>query len=73
MNPVDLKARISRLGALAKKLAKESELWTHEEALLHFGERRIYLNAVMDGLAGIEQARYVLVHAIQRLEAKRRA
>jgi hypothetical protein len=73
MNLADLKARVARLGALAKGLAKESGLWRHEEALLLFAERKLYLNAVMDALAGIEQAQTVLVQVIQRMEAKRRA
>jgi hypothetical protein len=33
----------------------------------------MYLNAVMDALAGFEQARVVLLQVIQRVQAKRRA
>ena len=73
MNLADLKARVARLGALAKGLAKESALWQHEEALLRFAERKLYLNAVMDALAGVEQARVVLLQVIQRAEARRPA
>jgi len=73
MNLVDLKARVARFGALAKGLAKESGLWQHEEALLLFAERKLYLNAVMDALAGVEQARVVLIQVIQRTEARRPA
>jgi hypothetical protein len=32
-------------------------------------ERRAYLNAIQDALAGIETARVVLAKAIQRIEA----
>jgi hypothetical protein len=71
MNLVDLKARVSRLGALARGLAKEAGLWEHEEDLLLFAEKRLYTNAVMDALAGIEQATVVLAGVIRRLEGRR--
>jgi hypothetical protein len=73
MNPVDLKARLTRLGALAKGLAKEAGLWPHEEALFLCTQQRLYGNAILDALAGIEQARVVLAEVIERGEARRPA
>jgi hypothetical protein len=56
----DLKARIVRLDRLAWGLAKEVGLQRGAEDVPLFRERRQYLRAVQDALAGAEAARVVL-------------
>jgi hypothetical protein len=69
MNLADLRGRVRRLDQLARGLAKEVTLWksSSDDPLLYV-ERRAYLNAIQDALAGIESARVVLARARQRLE-----
>jgi hypothetical protein len=57
----DLKARIERLDRLARGLAREVGLQKGAEDVLLFRERRQYLRAVQEALAGAEAARVVLV------------
>ena len=70
MQLTDLKARIHRLEALSRGLAKEVELWREVDLLL-YRERRAYLAGVQDALSGVELARVTLAAAIHRLEGER--
>jgi hypothetical protein len=64
----DLKARIERLDRLARGLAKKVGLEKGAEDVLLFRERRQYLRAIQDALAGAEAARVVLVGLVRRME-----
>jgi hypothetical protein len=64
----DIKARIARLDQLARGLAKEVGLQSGAEDVLLFRERRQYLHAIQDALAGTEQAGVVLVGVVKRME-----
>jgi hypothetical protein len=68
MNLADLRARIRRLDELARGLAKEVALWKAGNDPLLYLERRVYLGAIQDALAGVEAARVILAKARQRLE-----
>jgi hypothetical protein len=71
MEIADLTARIERLDRLMRGLAREVLRWKEgNDPLLHV-ERRSYLDAVQDALAGVERARVVLARARQRLEQRR--
>jgi hypothetical protein len=65
---MDLAARVRRLDQLARGLAKEVALWKSCNDPLLYLERKAYLNAIQDALAGTEAARVALVKARQRLE-----
>ena len=73
MNLADLKARVRRLDELARGLAKEVMLWKGGNELLLYLERKVYLGALQDALAGLEGARVVLARAHQRLQAEQAA
>jgi hypothetical protein len=64
----DLRARIRRLDELARGLAKEVTLWKAANDPLLYLERKAYLGAIQDALAGAEAARVVLARVQQRLE-----
>jgi hypothetical protein len=66
-----IQARIGRLESLARGLAQEGVLWQKDGDPLHDSERRLYLAGLMDALAGVEQARTVLVNVVNRLEHHR--
>ena len=68
MNLADLTARVHRLDVLMRGLAKEVALWKGGNDPLLYGERRAYLKAIQDALAGVEAARVVLARARQRLD-----
>jgi hypothetical protein len=68
MNLTDLAARVQRLDELARGLAKEVTLWKACNDPLLYLERKAYLNAIQDALAGVETARVVLAKSRQRLE-----
>jgi hypothetical protein len=68
MNLTDLSARVRRLDDLARGLAKEVALWKKGSDPLLYLERKAYLDAIQDALAGVEEARVVLARARQRLE-----
>jgi hypothetical protein len=68
MNLADLTARVQRLDQLMRGLAKEVALWKEGNDPLLYVERRAYLTAIQDALAGVESARVVLARAQQRLE-----
>ncbi len=65
----DVIARIQRLDELTRGLAKEVLLWRAADDPLLYLERRAYLKAVQDALAGVESARVVLARARQRIES----
>jgi hypothetical protein len=68
MNLTDMAARVRRLDELARGLAKEVTLWKACNDPLLYLERKGYLNAIQDALAGVESARVILAKARQRLE-----
>jgi hypothetical protein len=63
----DLRGRIARLDRLARGLAKEVTMWRGGHDPLLFAERRQYLKAIQDALAGAEEARVVLARVVKRL------
>jgi hypothetical protein len=65
-----LKARIERLDRLARGLAREVELQRGAEDALLFRERKQYLAAVQDALAGADAARVVLAGVVKRMEGR---
>jgi len=65
---VDLKARIVRLGRLERGFAREVALQRGAEDELLFRERKQYLTAIQEALAGAEEARVVLAGVVKRLE-----
>jgi hypothetical protein len=62
------KARIARLDGLARGLAKEVGLQRGAEDVLLFRERRQYLVAVQEALAGADAARVVLDGVVRRMQ-----
>jgi hypothetical protein len=42
--------------------------WKGDDGLLLFRERKAYLGAVQDALAGVEEARVVLARVVRRIE-----
>jgi hypothetical protein len=69
MTVAAVKARVRRLGALARGLAKEVGLWRGgADNLLLYRERKAYLAGVQDALAGVEAARVVLAGVVRRIE-----
>jgi hypothetical protein len=64
----DVIARIGRLDELTRGLAKEVLLWREASDPLLYLERKAYLKAIQDALAGIESARVTLARARQRIE-----
>jgi hypothetical protein len=66
----DLKKRITRLDGLARGLAEEVRLQRGAEDILLFRERRQYLRAVQEALAGAEAARVLLDGVVKRLEGR---
>lgn len=64
----DLESRIDRLQQLSRGLAKEVVMWKQGDDPLLYLERKAYLSAIMDALAGVESARVVLAKVLQRLQ-----
>jgi hypothetical protein len=64
----DLQARITRLDRLSRGHAKEIVLMKAANDPLLYLERKTYLHALHDALAGVEGARVALARARQRLE-----
>jgi hypothetical protein len=60
--------RIGRLDELSRGLAKEVVLMKTANDPLLYLERKAYLTAIQDALAGVETARVALARARQRLE-----
>lgn len=71
MNQTDIVARVQRLDELSRGLAKEVSLWKSCNDPLLYLERKAYLGAVQDALAGVEAARVVLAKVRQRLEKEK--
>lgn len=67
----DISVRVRRLDELSRGLAREVALWRKGDDPLLYLERKAYLNAVQDALAGVEGARVVLAQVRQRLESQR--
>jgi hypothetical protein len=63
----DVEARVRRLEELSRGLSKELTMWKGGDDPLLYLERRSYLNAMQDALAGVEEARVVLARAAQRV------
>jgi hypothetical protein len=70
MNLSDLRARVRRLDQLARGLALEVSLWKSCDDPLLYVERKSYLSAIQDALAGTEAARVALAKVVQRLEER---
>jgi hypothetical protein len=68
MDTDGIKRRIGRLGELSRGLAKGVVLIKAASDPLLYLERKAYLTAIQDALAGVEGARVVLARAGQRLE-----
>ena len=64
----DFKARMRRLDALSRGLAKELRQCAQGNDPLLYVERKADLKAVRDALAGVESARVVLAKVVQRIE-----
>lgn len=65
----DVRARHERLDVLARGLGKELVLVRQGNDPLLYLERKAYLGAVQDALAGVEAARVTLARALQRLDS----
>jgi hypothetical protein len=68
MDTGGIKRRIGRLDELSRGLAKEVVLMKTANDPLLYLERKAYLTAIQDALAGVEGARVALACARQRLE-----
>ncbi len=68
MNLEELQARVRRLDQLSRGLSKEVTLWRKGNDPLLYLERKAYLGAIQDALAGVESARVLLAKVCQRLE-----
>jgi hypothetical protein len=68
MGLADIKRRIERLDKLARGFAVEVGRWKGINDPLLFRERKAYLGAVQDALAGVEAVRVVLAGVVRRLE-----
>ena len=65
----DMRARVVRLEQVARENAEEANLIEDaERTLLLPGERKQYLNAIYDAIAGLEAARVVMQKAVKRVE-----
>jgi hypothetical protein len=56
---------------LARGLAKEVSLWKGGNDPLLYLERKAYLGAIQDALAGVESARVILARVRRRLGAEK--
>jgi hypothetical protein len=69
MTADDLAARVWRLDALARGLAKETaQVQADSLTVLLYRERRGYLEAIHQALGGVEDARVALARALRRME-----
>jgi hypothetical protein len=71
IHEADVERRSCRLEELTRGLSKEVSLWKAGNDPLLYLERKSYLNAIQDALAGVEEARVVLARALQRMQAER--
>ena len=70
MGLAELKARIERLDKLARGFAVEVGRWKVVTDPLLFRERKAYLGAVQNALAGADAARFVLAGVVRRNEGR---
>jgi hypothetical protein len=70
MNLEDFKARVRRLDKLARGLVKELTLWKACNDPLLYLERKAYLTAIRNALAGVDAARVVLAGVVRRIEGR---
>jgi hypothetical protein len=68
MGLAELKARIERLDKLARGFSAEVGQWKGANDPLLYRERKAYLRAVQNALAGVEEARVVLARVVRRIE-----
>jgi len=68
MNLSDMRGRVQRLRQLAHGMGQEAALWQAQEGPLLPRERKQYLEAVYDVIAGTDEAAVVLEAALVRLE-----
>jgi hypothetical protein len=68
----ELQARVDRLDQLGRGLSKEVTIWRKGDDPLLYLERKAYLGAIQDALAGVETARVLLAKVCQRLEISHR-
>jgi hypothetical protein len=66
----DLRSRARRLEELTRGLAREIAVVGDADDPLLYLERRAYLNAIADALAGVDAARVVLARAVQRIDRR---
>ena len=64
----DIKTHIARLHDLTRGLAKEAAVWKTGEAPLLYLERKAYLNAMLNALAGLKEASVTPASAAGRIE-----
>jgi hypothetical protein len=67
MSAADVAARVQRLNQLSRGIAREIQLVEKTDILL-YRERRDYFDALRRVWVGLENARFVLAKARQRLE-----
>jgi hypothetical protein len=70
MDVQGIRARHTRLDQISRGLAKEVVVIKDGEDPLLYVERRDYLSALQEALAGVESARVVLARALHRLEGR---
>jgi len=68
MNLSNVRARVTRLRDLARGMGKEVATWQAQKGPLLPLERKQYLEAVYDGIAGLDAAAAVLEAALVRLD-----
>jgi hypothetical protein len=68
----DLRARIGRLEELARGLAEEICTWKGADSPLLPLERKVYLNAVQDAIAGLDRAHEALAVGLRRIDDESR-
>jgi hypothetical protein len=69
----DIEGRVRRLDELARGMAKECVVIRKADDPLLYLERKAYLTAIQNAIAGVEAARVVLARVCQRLAGQRRA
>ena len=72
IHEADVEKRLRRLEELTRGLSREVSLWKEGNDPLLYLERKAYLNAIQDALAGVETARVVLARALQRIGPSQR-
>jgi hypothetical protein len=68
MSVADIMRRIERLDRLARGFSLEVGRWKGANDPLLYRERKAYLGAVQNALAGVEEARVVLARVVRRIE-----